>query len=69
MGPRFFQQLATRAQREDATARMAGRVTNRGEAERMDLYSEGGNVLLLEFASQVALDEGGLCQQQILAWA
>lgn len=31
-----------------------------GEAERVDLYSERRNVLLLELASQMALDEGRL---------
>lgn len=30
------------------------------EAERVDLHTEGGHVLLLELASQVALDEGRL---------
>lgn len=30
------------------------------ETERVDLDTEGGHVLLLEFTSQVALDEGGL---------
>lgn len=30
------------------------------EAERVDLDTEGGHVLLLELTSQVALDEGGL---------
>jgi len=32
----------------------------RGEAERVNLYSEGCNILLLEFAGDVALNEGGL---------
>lgn len=32
----------------------------RGETERVDLYSEGRDVFLLEFASDVTLDEGGL---------
>lgn len=31
-----------------------------GESERVHLNTEGGNVLLLKLASQVALDEGGL---------
>lgn len=31
-----------------------------GEAERVNLDTESGNVLLLKLASQVALDEGGL---------
>lgn len=31
-----------------------------GEAERVDLNTQGGNVLLLKFTSQMALDEGGL---------
>lgn len=31
-----------------------------GEGERVDLDTEGGHVLLLELASQMALDEGGL---------
>jgi len=30
------------------------------EKERVDLDTESGDVLLLEFTSQVALDEGGL---------
>lgn len=30
------------------------------EAKRVDLDTEGGNVLLLEFTGQVTLDEGGL---------
>lgn len=36
------------------------RVTHGGEAERVNVDSKSGNVLLLEFASQVALDKGGL---------
>lgn len=32
----------------------------RGETERVDLYSEGRDVFLLELASDVTLDEGGL---------
>lgn len=31
-----------------------------GEAQRVNLDTEGGHVLLLEFTSQVTLDEGGL---------
>lgn len=31
-----------------------------GEGKRVHLDTKGGNVLLLEFTSQVALDEGGL---------
>ena len=31
-----------------------------GESERVDLNSQGGNVLLLELTGQMALDEGGL---------
>lgn len=31
-----------------------------GEAERMNLDTQGGHVLLLKFTSQVALDESGL---------
>jgi hypothetical protein len=31
-----------------------------GEAERVDLDSQCGHVLLLELARQMALDEGGL---------
>lgn len=31
-----------------------------GEAQRVNLDTEGGHVLLLEFTGQVALDEGGL---------
>jgi hypothetical protein len=32
------------------------------EAERVNLDTEGGHVLLLEFTSQMALDEGGLAK-------
>jgi hypothetical protein len=35
-------------------------IAYRGETERMDLYSECRNVLLLELASNVTLNEGGL---------
>lgn len=35
-------------------------MTYGGEAERVDFYSQGRNVLLLEFTSQMALDEGRL---------
>jgi hypothetical protein len=38
-----------------------GRVTYGGEAERVDFYAERRNVLLLELARQMALDEGRLC--------
>ena len=38
------------------------RGTYGSEAERVDLYSERRNVLLLEFSGQVALDEGRLVQ-------
>lgn len=31
-----------------------------GEAERVDLDTKSGDVLLLKLTSQVALDEGGL---------
>ena len=34
--------------------------THRGEAKRVDFDTESGHVLLLEFTSQVALDESGL---------
>ena len=34
--------------------------TYRGEAQRVNLDTEGGHVLLLELTSQVALDKGGL---------
>jgi hypothetical protein len=36
------------------------RATYGAEAERVDLDTQGGHVLLLEFTGQVALDEGGL---------
>ena len=41
---------------------MEGEATNtdRGEAKRVNLNTEGGHVLLFEFASQMTLDEGGL---------
>jgi len=35
-------------------------LTYRGEAKRVNLDTEGGHVLLLEFSRQVALDKGGL---------
>jgi hypothetical protein len=41
------------------TARSAG-ATYGGETEGVNLNTQGGHVLLLEFTSQVALDEGGL---------
>jgi hypothetical protein len=34
--------------------------TNRSEAKRVNFDTEGGDVLLLEFTGQMALDEGGL---------
>lgn len=34
--------------------------TNGGEAQGVNLDSQGGHVLLLELASQMTLDEGGL---------
>lgn len=40
-------------------ARSAG-ATYGGETEGVNLNTQGGHVLLLEFTSQVALDEGGL---------
>lgn len=42
-----------------------GWLTYGGEGERVDLDTERGNVLLLEFSGQMALDEGslwGACQ-------
>jgi hypothetical protein len=35
-------------------------IAYRGETKRVDFYSEGCNVLLLELASDVAFDECGL---------
>jgi hypothetical protein len=35
-------------------------MTYGGEAERVNLDTEGGNVLLLELSGQMALDEGRL---------
>lgn len=35
-------------------------MTDGGEAKRVDFDTEGGHILLLELASQVTLDEGGL---------
>jgi hypothetical protein len=35
-------------------------VTHGGEAKRVDVDTEGSNVLLFEFTSQVTLDKGGL---------
>jgi hypothetical protein len=46
-------------------ARSAG-ATYGGEAERVNLDTEGGHVLLLELASQVTLDEGGLDQTMLV---
>lgn len=37
----------------------------RCEAERMDFNAEGSDVLLLELACQMALDEGGLRRQSV----
>ena len=34
-----------------------------GEAKRVDLYSQCGDVFLLELAGQMALNEGGLLQR------
>lgn len=39
---------------------LGGSATYGREAEGVDLDTEGGHVLLLELARQVALDEGGL---------
>jgi len=40
------------------------------ETEGMDLDTEGGHVLLLEFTGQVALHEGGLVEScQTLVWS
>jgi hypothetical protein len=35
-------------------------MTNCGEAERVDLDAEGGDVFFLELSSEMALDEGSL---------
>jgi hypothetical protein len=35
------------------------------EDHGVDFHSEGGDVLLFEFASQVALDEGGLADSTV----
>lgn len=43
------------------------RLTYGGEAERVNLDSEGGNVLLLEFAGKMALDKSGL-ESRLLAF-
>jgi hypothetical protein len=42
-------------------------MTYGGEAKRVDLDTQGGHVLLLEFTSQVALDEGGLNGTGVIA--
>jgi hypothetical protein len=47
------------------SARSVG-ATYGGEAERVNLDTEGGHVLLLELTSQVALDEGGLDQTMLV---
>ena len=36
------------------------RVTHGGETQGVDVDTEGGDVLFLEFTSQVTLDKGGL---------
>jgi hypothetical protein len=43
-----------------------GVVTYGVEVERVHLDTKGGDVLLLEFTSQVALDEGGLLRFSVL---
>jgi hypothetical protein len=53
MGPKFYARVSNRRGSQ-------GAATNGGEAERVDLDTEGGDVLLLELASEMALDEGGL---------
>jgi hypothetical protein len=42
--------------------RWQDRITYGGEAERVDLDTEGRNVLLLKLSGQMALDEGGLVE-------
>lgn len=44
-------------------------MTYGGEAERVDLDSERRNVLLLELAGQMALDEGRLAKLLVLCLA
>jgi hypothetical protein len=41
--------------------------THGGETEGVNFHTQGGHVLLLEFTSQVALDEGGLGREALLA--
>lgn len=40
--------------------RRKGALSYCGETQRVNIDTEGGNVLLLELARQMALDEGGL---------
>ena len=42
-------------------------MTYGGEAKRVNLDTQGGHVLLLEFTSQVALDKGGLNGTGVIA--
>lgn len=57
MVPRFYQFELVDGH---AFAAGLGGVSYGGEGKRVHLDTKGGNVLLLEFTSQVALDEGGL---------
>ena len=44
--------------KQDASKRIA----HRSKSERVDLYTKSRNVLLLEFASEVAFHKGGLLE-------
>lgn len=54
------QVLAIRVSRWSRFGAGFGGASYGGEGERVHLDTEGGNVLLLEFTSQVTLDESGL---------
>ena len=57
MSPRFYRfELVDRGIRSGVRRG----ITYGGELQRVNLDTKSGNVLLLEFTSQVALDEGGL---------
>lgn len=60
IGPKFYS--GVREMRKWQTPKVRCKTTYGGEAKGVDLNTQRGHVLLLELASQVALDEGGLNQ-------
>lgn len=64
MGPKFYDFTQISLTGSKINSRFLARkvlLTYRGESKRMHFNTEGGNVFFLEFTSQVALDESGLC--------